>query len=166
MLCGSRKSEICGLLWPEVNLDERLLELPADRVKIKKPFVICLSDAAAEIVESVPTVVDEPRLFGTFSASRYMDDLRTRLPADMPHWTLHDIRRSFATHANEEGLAPPHVIETAMGHLVGTKVSRAYNRALYLAERRQLADVWAQYLADLVGGRKRKVIPLRRGRVA
>jgi integrase len=166
VLCGSRKTEITGLLWPEVNLDERLLELPAERVKIKKPFLICLSDPAAEILESVPAIVDQPKLFGTFSPSRYMEDLRAKLPGDMPHWTLHDLRRSFATHANEEGLAPPHVIETALGHVVGNKVSRTYNRALYLNERRQLADVWGQYVADLVAGRKRKVIPMRRGKVA
>jgi integrase len=166
MLCGSRKMEICGLLWPEIKLDERLIELPAERVKINKPFVICLSDQAAEILESVPAVVDQPRLFATFSQSRYMDDLRAKLPADMPHWTLHDLRRSFSTHANEQGLAQPHVIDCAMGHIVGNVVSRKYNKALYLDERRQLMDVWGRHVADLVAGRKRKVIPMRRGKIA
>ncbi len=59
-------------------------------------------------------------------------------------------------------MAPPHVIECAMGHLVGNVVSRKYNRAAYLNERRQLMDVWGQHIADLVAGRKRKVVPLRR----
>jgi len=166
MLTGCRKTEICGLLWPEVNLDERQLELPAERVKIGKPFLVCLSEPAAKILEDVPVVVDQPRLFGTFSASRHMDDLRALLPGDMAHWSLHDVRRSFSTHANEQGMAPPHVIETALGHLVGNKVSRTYNRALYLAERRQLMDVWAQHVMDLVAGRKRKVISIRRSKVA
>jgi integrase len=166
MLTGARKTEICGLLWPEVNLAERLLELPAPRVKINRPFLICLSEPAAALLESVPHVVDQPRLFGMFSASRYMEDLRKALPAKMERWTLHDLRRSFSTHANEQGLAPPHVIECALGHLVGNKVSRTYNRALYIAERRQLADMWAQHLGDIVAGRKRNVIPMRRGAVA
>jgi integrase len=166
MLTGCRKTEICGLLWPEVNLDERLLELPAPRVKINKPFLVCLSEPAVEILERVPAVVDQPRLFGTFSASRYMEDLRALLPGDMAHWTLHDLRRSYSTHANEQSLAPPHVIETALGHLVGNKVSRTYNRALYLAERRHLADVWAQRLADLVAGRKHRIVSIRRRRAA
>ena len=116
--------------------------------------------------ESVPAIVDQPGLFGAFSTSRYMDELRAKLPADMAHWTLHDLRRSFSTHANELGLAPPHVIEVALGHLIGNRVSRTYNRAQYLAERQQLMDVWAQHLSDLVAGRKRKVIPMRRGKVA
>jgi integrase len=166
MLTGCRKTEIFGLLWPEVNLDERQLELPAERVKIAKPFLVCLSEPAAKILEDVPVVVDQPRLFGIFSASRYMDDLRALLPTNMAHWSLHDLRRSFSTHANERGMAPPHVIETALGHLVGNKVSRTYNRALYLAERRQLMAVWAQHIMALTAGRKRKVISIRRSKVA
>jgi integrase len=166
MLCGSRKTEICGLMWPEVNLDERLLELPAPRVKINRPFLICLSEPAAEILKSVPAVVEQPRLFGTFSASRHMDELRGKLPEDMPHWTLHDLRRSFSTHANEQGMAAPHIIDCAMGHIVGNVVSRKYNKALYLDERRRLMDVWGQHVVDLAAGRKRKVIPMLRGKVA
>jgi integrase len=161
MLTGCRKTEICGLMWPELNLEQRLLELPAERVKIKRPVIVCLSEPAVEILESVPAVVGQPLLFGKFSASRHMDDLRALVPA-VEGWTLHDIRRSYSTHANERGLAPPHVIECALGHLVGNKVSRTYNRALYEAERRQLADVWAQHLADLVAGRRPKVVPLRK----
>jgi integrase len=163
ILTGTRKNEICGLLWPEVKLDERLLDLPAERVKTKLPFLICLADQAIAILKTVPAVVDQPRLFGTFSASRYIDDFRAKLPADMPHWTLHDLRRSFSTHANEQGMAPPHVIESALGHLVGNKVSQTYNKALYLSERRRLMDVWGRYVADLVAGRRRKVVPLRKG---
>jgi integrase len=159
MLTGARKMEVVGLMWPEVNTTQRLLELPAERVKIGKPFLIALSDPALEILSTVPAIVEQDRLFASFSASRYMDDFRAKLPADMEHWTLHDLRRSFSTHANEQGMAPPHIIDCAMGHIVGNKVSRTYNRALYIAERRQLMDIWAQHIADLVAGRKRKVLP-------
>ena len=29
---------------------------------------------------------------------------------DMPHWTLHDLRRSFSTHCNNNGLGKPWLI--------------------------------------------------------
>src|SRR5262249_2335926 len=111
LLTGARKSEICRLRWPEVDFHQRQLDLPAERVKIGKPFILCLSDAAVAILKAVPAIADQEELFRTFSASRYMDEFRAKLPADMPHWTLHDLRRSFSTHANEQGLAPPHVVE-------------------------------------------------------
>jgi integrase len=153
LLTGARKMEIIGLLWPEVNLAERQLELPAERVKINKPFLICLAEPGLAILKTVPVVVDRPRLFVGFSSSRYMDDLRALLPG-MPHWTLHDLRRSFATHANELGLAPPHIIDSALGHLVGNKVSQTY-KALYLGERRQLAAAWARHVEGLVAGKRK-----------
>jgi integrase len=153
MLTGARKTEIAGLLWPEIKLANRLLDLPPERVKTGLPLLICLSDQAIAILKTVPAVVDQPRLFGTFSASRYMDDLRAKLPADMVHWTLHDLRRSFSTHANEQGMAPPHVIDIAMGHLVGNKVSKTYNKALYLVERRRLAAAWGRHIERLVAGK-------------
>ena len=153
MLSGARRNEIIGLMWPEVKLGDRLLELPAERVKIGKPFLICLSDPAIAILKTVPAIAEQDRLFGLFSASRYMDDLRAKLPEDMPHWTLHDLRRSFSTHANEQGMAPPHVIESALGHLVGNKVSQTYNRALYLAERRRLMAAWGRHIERLVAGK-------------
>jgi integrase len=166
MLTGARKTEIAGLLWPEVNFAERLLELPAPRVKINKPFLICLADPAIKILKAVPTVVGEAKLFAQYSASRYMDELRAKLPAGMAHWTLHDLRRSFSTHANELSLSPPHVIEAALGHVVGNKVAATYNRALYLEERRKLAAAWAAHLEWLLAGkpsRSAKVLPMKRG---
>jgi integrase len=166
MLLGARRNEIVGLLWPEIALDKRMIELPAERVKIAKPFIICLSSQAIDIIKRVPVIAEQDRLFATFSASRYMDDLRGKLPADMEHWSLHDLRRSFSTHANELGLAPPHIVDCAMGHMVGNRVSKTYNRAVYIDERRQLMDVWGQHIADLVADQKRKVIPMRRGKVA
>jgi integrase len=154
MLTGARKEEIVGLQWPEIDIGERQANLPAERVKIKKPFVVCFSATAIEIIKSVSKVGGLDRLFVTFSASHHMSELRAKLPADMPHWTLHDLRRSFSTHANDLNLAPPHVIDVAMSHVVGNKVSRTYNKALYLDERHQLAADWAKTLKDIVAGRK------------
>jgi integrase len=161
MLTGARKTEICGLRWPEVRLDERLLDLPAERVKTNLPHLICLSDQALAILNTVPAIAGEPHLFRTFSATRYMEELRGKLK-DMPHFTLHDMRRSFSTHANELGLAPPHVIESALGHVIGGKIARTYNKAQYLPERRKLMDLWGNHVSTLVSGRQNKVTPIRR----
>ena len=39
----------------------------------------------------------------------------------MPHWTLHDIRRSFVTHVGERSFAEPHVIVVIVNHVSGAK---------------------------------------------
>ncbi len=50
-------------------------------------------------------------------------------------WTLHDLRRTFATRLAEMG-TPPHVIERILAHQSGTisGVAATYNRASYLPE--------------------------------
>jgi integrase len=153
MLTGARRMEIIGLRWPELRLDDRLLDLPAERVKTNLPHLVCLSDQALAILNTVPAIAEEPRLFVTFSASRYMDQLREKLP-DLEHWTLHDLRRSFSTHANEQGMAPPHVIECALGHLIGNKIARTYNKASFLSERRRLMAAWGRHIERLVAGKQ------------
>ena len=52
----------------------------------------------------------------------------------MPPWVLHDLRRSFVTHLNENKFAPPHAIEAIVNHVSGhlAGVAGTYNKALYL----------------------------------
>ena len=67
----------------------------------------------------------------------------------MAPWVLHDLRRSFVTHLNELGIAPPHhVIEAIVNHVSGhvAGVAGTYNKAIYLDERRRALDFWGQHL--------------------
>ena len=79
---------------------------------------------------------------------------------------MHDIRRSFVTHVSERGFAQPHVLEMLVNHVSGSKagVAGVYNRAVYLNERRQALDLWANHIANLVTGHQTKVVPLARVR--
>jgi integrase len=165
MLTGCRKMEIVGLMWPEISFDKRQIDLPAVRVKTNKPFLLPLSDQALAILKTCHAIAGQDRLFVSFSASRYKDDLDAQLPADMPHWTLHDLRRSFVTHMAENNFAQPHIIEACVNHIGTAKagVAGVYNKASYINEKRQAFDVWGKFIEDLVAGRRRKVVPLRKG---
>jgi integrase len=79
----------------------------------------------------------------------------------IPHFTLHDLRRTGSTLLHEMGYAP-HVIEKSLGHTV-KGVAGVYNKAAYIEERRPMLQQWADYLDGLSGG---KVVPLRRGKAA
>jgi integrase len=165
MLTACRKMEIVGLMWPEIDFAKRVIELPGARTKNKRAFTLPLSDQALAILKSCHAIAAQDRLFVSFSASRYKDDLDARLPADMPHWTLHDMRRTFVTHMAENGFAPPHVIEACVNHIGTSKagVAGVYNKATYANEKRQALDMWGQYVADLVAGRRRNIVVLRKG---
>jgi len=76
-----------------------------------------------------------------------------RRGAPLPHWTLHDIRRTFVTNLNELGFAEPHIVEAIVNHIRGSKsgVAGRYNHAQYLEQRREALDKWGRYLTGLVG---------------
>ena len=68
----------------------------------------------------------------------------------------HGFRSSFRTWAADKEIASYEVSETAMAHLVGTTVARAYQRSSLLDKRRHLMNEWAAYLT----GRKGQVLKI------
>ncbi len=59
-------------------------------------------------------------------------------------WTLHDLRRTFATTLNNMGIAP-HVVEQLLGHTLGG-VMAVYNRSQYLPEKLDALNKWMERL--------------------
>ncbi|MGN2398153.1 tyrosine-type recombinase/integrase, partial [Klebsiella quasipneumoniae] len=59
-------------------------------------------------------------------------------------WTLHDLRRTFATTLNNMGIAP-HVVEQLLGHTLGG-VMAVYNRSQYLPEKLDALNKWMDHL--------------------
>jgi integrase len=71
----------------------------------------------------------------------------------MPSWTLHDLRRTFASGAARLGIAI-HVVEAVLNHKSGTirGVAAVYNRYSYETEKRACLDAWSRYVEALVSG--------------
>jgi hypothetical protein len=120
------------------------------------------------VLAGAPRWQDREHVFGSgplrgFQGwTRAKDELDQRIAAartqagnkePMPHWTVHDIRRSFVTHMGERKFAEPYVIEAIVNHVSGAKggVAGVYNKALYLDERRKALKAWGAHVAKLVG---------------
>ena len=120
LLTGARREEIGGLTWDEVNLDEHQIELAEHRTKNHRPLTIYLSEPAL-VLRSVQPRSGREFLFGIgvgpFSGwSKSKQRLDERLAGKVAPWSLHDLRRTFATVTSDRDFAPPHVIEMALGH--------------------------------------------------
>jgi integrase len=172
-LTGQRASEIAGLRWSEVN--NGALVLPPDRTKNAREHVVPLSDPAREIIEAQPRRAGADGALrdlifghrqGPFSgwgkSKEAMDQRITeKVGQPLPHWTPHDWRRSFATHAAGLGVQP-HIIEVILNHVSGFRagVAGIYNRQAYEAEKRTALTLWADHLLAIVEGRASNVISL------
>ena len=161
------------------QFDTSAIELPAERTKNKRPHIVPLSAPAAEILSAQPRrAAEDGRLrefvFGIgqrgFSGwSRCKERLDRQLDEmhDLPieHWTPHDLRRTMATLMNDRLGVLPHVVEAILNHISGSKggVAGVYNKALYLRERSDALNLWADHLMAIVGDQS-NVLPLRRAR--
>ena len=82
------------------------------------------------------------------------------------HWTLHDLRRTLATHCAEDLKIQPHVIDKALNHSSGVVrgVMAIYNRADLMDERRAALDAWARFVLATVEKNESNVVAMRAGR--
>ena len=77
--------------------------MPKERTKNGRAHIVPLSPQALAIIEATPRIEGCPFVFTTTGKvpvaefSRIKRILDARLPADMPPWRIHDIRRSAAT---------------------------------------------------------------------
>jgi integrase len=171
MLTGCRRSEIGGLKWREVDFDRDTMTIAAERAKNGRSLTLTLSPAALDILRAAPRREGWDNVFGrrdrgfsTWSSSTAA--LHQRIAAiegkPLPHWTIHDVRRSVATNMAEIGVQP-HIIEAILNHVSGHKrgVAGIYNRASYAREIAAALQLWAEHLMAVVEGRKSKIVPLR-----
>jgi integrase len=125
MLTGCRRDEIGDLRWGEVRADR--LDLPGDRTKNHRQHQVPLCAVALAQLPTQrkgwPFVFGRTRDSGFSGWSRCKQRLDER--SGVTGWTLHDLRRSFVTHAAEMRLAPVDVIEAFVNHVSGVSRSPA-----------------------------------------
>ena len=108
-----------------------------------------LAPLALHVIEACPRVHDdlifpssgaEGRSFSGFSKSK----ARLDAASGVSDWTLHDLRRTAATHMARLGVGP-HVVERILNHTGGTLggIAGIYNRFSYLPEMREALSMWA-----------------------
>jgi integrase len=180
VLTGARREEIGALRWSELNLNDGLIALPAERVKSHRAHEIVLSAPALVILRARPRLIwpdGSPcdlvfgrgaRGFSDWVGSKIDLDARiakARHPARpaMPPWTLHDLRRLISTTMHERLRIQPHIVESILGH-VGHQAGTPgrYNLATYRAEKAAALALWAEHLTAIVEGRKAAVVRLQR----
>jgi integrase len=148
-----RRSEIVGIDWI----------IPQERYKTGLELVIPLSSAAEGILKAVPKIgnswlvftTDGRRPLGGFSKFKLAFDARVRTElrkekpeADLPRWTLHDLRRTARSLMSRAGVPSDHA-ERCLGHVL-SGVRGTYDRHEYLAEKRRAFEALTSLIARIV----------------
>ena len=153
----------------EIDLDASVWRIPPDRMKAGEEHIVNLSAPAVAIIKGQRAdpnadprwVFRSPTLNGKPLSNMALLILLRRMELHEAT-TAHGLRASFSTWANESGRYRPDVIEACLAHREGDLVRRAYNRAQFVAERRQLLCDWGAFIAGSAA-LTREVVRERRG---
>jgi integrase len=167
ILLGSRRQEVGGACWFEIDLDAGTWTLPAERSKNGRSHTVALPPSALEIINAVPRT-SRDHLFGDRASAGFTGwsnakgKLDRRLGQTVKAWRVHDIRRSVATGMAEIGIEPHH-IEACLNHYSGHRrgVAGVYNRSSYDRAVKAALMRWSEHVLALVEGRQSNIVTLR-----
>jgi hypothetical protein len=103
---------------------------------------------------------------GWGKAKKRLDErIADKLGAPLPHWTIHDLRRTLATGLQRLGVRLE-VTEAILNHVGGSRsgIAGIYQRHDWATEKRAALDAWATHVLAVVSGKGKRgnVTPLRR----
>lgn len=162
LLTACRRDEIGWLRWKEVDLQKARLLLPAERTKPGRALEMPLTATARTILEAAPKRLGREYVFGGrgggFGAWSWCAmALHSRITAAegraLPHWTLHDLRRTVRTGMSKLGIKP-HVAELVLNHIAHRSgVVGIYDHHDYQPEIAEALTKWEAHLLTVVGDR-------------
>ncbi len=181
LLTAARRDAVLGARADELEGDVWIV--PPARSKSGRPHLVPLSPTAKAIFEARAAAVaamlpserllfpQEPSQVMTWS-SRWVEDLRQEMGAVTeewtialdPRWRIHDLRHTVATVMTESLGVSRDVVALVLGHSFGPRVTRVYDRAERLPERRAALERWSEWLDRLKEDQAAtaRILPMRR----
>ena len=161
ILTGQRRGEIASLRRSWIREDG--IEFPSGFTKNKREHFMPLGQRAREIIEGVPEGTEllfpargaKDRPFCGWSKAKPAFDRQL----DVPHYTLHDLRRTFSSNMARFG-TPIHITERILNHVSGaiSGVAAIYNRHSYRTEMRAAVDAYEAELSTMFANQNHRQV--------
>ena len=152
-----RPSEAAGTQWSEINITSGLWQIPAERMKSKKPHTVPLSPQCLELLDLLKPITG--RSTYVFPSDRNIHKHSNPQTANMAlkrmgfenKLVAHGLRSIASTTLNEQGFDPD-IIEAALAHIGKNEVRNAYNRADYIERRKPMMKWWSDHIDQAATG--------------
>lgn len=147
----TRPNEAAAARWDEIDINERLWVIPAERMKMNREHIIPLSDECLAILKALKHISgNREYLFPADRDPKTHCNVQTANAALkrmglQDRTTAHGLRSLASTTLNEQGFDWD-VVEAALAHTDRNQVRSAYNRAKYLERRKEMMDWWSKHI--------------------
>lgn len=148
VLTAARSGEVRGATWAELDLENALWTVPAERMKAGREHRVPLTAPALALLAALPEGKAGEPVFAAPRGGMLSDMTLTAVMRRMGLDAVpHGFRSTFRDWAAERTNFPAEAAEMALAHAVGDKVEAAYRRGDLFEKRRQMMDDWAVFLA-------------------
>lgn len=160
MLTFTRTIELVSSQWSEFDLENGMWEIPAEKMKMRKPHLVPLSRQAIKLLQDQKKEtghLQTPFVFpGQVHTNRHMSNNTILFAIDSLGYggqmTGHGFR-SLAMSTIKERLGYRHeVVDRQLAHAPRSKTDRAYDRAQFLEQRITMMQDWADYMDEVAKG--------------
>lgn len=153
ILTALRSNEVLNAKWNEIDLENKVWIIPAQRMKMNQEHRVPLTDATINILKKLPTdglyVFQGMREGKPLSGMSMLMVLRRM---NMHQYVVHGFRSTFRDWAAETTNFPREVCEQALAHSLSNKTEAAYMRSDLFEKRRKLMGQWAVFVTSPKSG--------------
>ncbi|MEG7508390.1 site-specific integrase [Serratia marcescens] len=157
---GCRSQEARLSTWTEWDLKKWVWTVPKEHSKGGTKILRPVPEAMRPLIEELYRQhKDSGLLLGEIKESSAVSAWGRLVWGRLGHiepWSLHDIRRTFATKLNDLGVAP-HVVEQLLGHTM-PGVMAVYNLSQYMPEKLYALNMWCERLDLLAAGHENIIL--------
>lgn len=148
-----RSAEARGTRFSEIDLENKVWHIPAERMKMgKQAHSVPLTSEAVKLIKRRRREVEGDLVFPSPVKGGVLTDvaITKAFRRGRAEGTIHGIRSSFRDWAEEQAY-PSSVAERCLAHQVGNEVERAYLRSDLMDLRRKLMTDWQNYIWPKAG---------------
>ncbi|EIA1331998.1 tyrosine-type recombinase/integrase [Vibrio parahaemolyticus] len=153
----TRPAEASGAKWCEVDIDEKVWTIPAERMKKRREHRIPLTEQAIELLDVMKPISGHREFI--FPSDRDPKKPCNSQTANMAlkrmgfagRLVSHGLRSLASTTLNEQGFEAD-LIEAALAHIDDNQVRSAYNRTDYLERRIPMICWWSGHIGEAAKG--------------
>ena len=157
MLTFMRVGAIVPSKWDEINWEEKIWTIPAERMKgrdaTRQEHLIPMAEPLVEVMRKLEAmtghkefIFDSPRGKATEHISVASPNHLIKRMGFQGKLVAHGVRHMATTYGQDILKTPFHVIDLQMGHKPQGKVRQAYDKAMYMDERKIFMDRWGELL--------------------
>ena len=157
MLTGLRTIELRASEWVDIDFEKGIWQIPAERMKMRRPHVVPLSSQVKALLEEVHQLTGRGKYIfpgrndsGKPMSEASINQVIKRIGYDGKA-TGHGFRHTMSTILHEQGYNTAW-IETQLAHVDKNSIRGTYNHAQYLDGRREMLQWYADYMDALESG--------------